>query len=292
MLADRFNLGSIIRRYAKLSPDAPCLTSSTGTMNYLTVNQKTNRLANAMKMAGICHGDRVAILMENNSEYVLMAFALGKLGAIMVPINIRLHPKEIEHILEDAIVSGLFISSNFQGLFEDLPDRMSHVRFWLTTGESTGAFNNWEKFIETSDIKDPDVAVNPDDTLLILYTSGTTGKPKGCMLTHRNWITNNQNVHSLIHVLSNDVYLAFLPFFHVAGFGVLLAHLHKGAHIVFGPKQFDPSKIYDLCEEHKVTCLFLINSLIKPMLYHTSFRFKAVKSLRTFITGLGIQNVH
>lgn len=229
---------------------------------------------------GIKHGDRVAVLSPNELEYVFLFFALQRLGAIMVPINFRLTPREVEHIMRDSDPKLLVFHEDFHGLVNELSSSVRPARTLRLLGpDSFAAKLSTEAETETA------FAATEEDACMIIYTSGTTGSPKGAVLTHKMIFWNSINTTMRLNINESDSTVIFLPFFHTGGWNVLTnPFLHRGAKIIL-LKKFDADLILSLTESEKCTLLFGVPTTMDMMARSPVFARVGLKSVRYAIVG-------
>ncbi|MDQ0770946.1 fatty-acyl-CoA synthase [Pseudarthrobacter defluvii] len=271
---DNNGVGSWLQRRRRKSGTKTALLSAAGTLSYEELAERTDRLSNALRERGVAKGDRVAYLGENHPSFVETFFACGLLGAIFVPLNTRLAPPELQFQLQDsgarllvnARVLEASASAAVQGtgvthrlvIAADDGTEPSAPTSPAAVGRSAPGSCIVEPYGEALQAAAPDhldVAVGHDDAAMILYTSGTTGKPKGALLTHGNITWNCINTIVDMDLNRNDVALMISPLFHVASLDMgLLPMLLKGATVVLEAK-FDPARVLDLVREHSVTTL-------------------------------------
>lgn len=223
-------------------------------------------------------GDRVAVLAQNELEYVILFFSLQRLGAILVPINYRLTAREIEHILKDAepslVVTETVFASTVSSLF-------SGSVLSLCDGEES--FLNAVAKEDNSPFFDFESA--EEDPVMILYTSGTTGAPKGAVLTLKMIFWNSLNTMMRLNISQNDRTVIFLPFFHTGAWNVLTTpFLHRGATVIF-LKKFDAEKVLTICEDSKCTILFGVPTTMDMLARSPSFKAKDLSTLRYAVVG-------
>lgn len=228
---------------------------------------------------GLCKGDRVAVLATNELEYVILFFSLQRLGAVMVPVNHRLTQREVDHIVTDASPKLIVFEESFRGLAENLPAKMGIAKL-LLTGPSSFA----SELEKQGDREHPFLATEADP-VMILYTSGTTGAPKGAVLTHSVLFWNSINTTFRLNISQNDCTVSFLPFFHTGGWNVLTTpFLHRGAKVVF-LKKFDADQILTLSESEKSTVLFGVPTTLDMMARSEKFKKVDLSQVRYAIVG-------
>ena len=169
------SVGELLTAQARRRPAQIALADRERQQDYISLNSRTNRLAHALRRQGVVRGSRVAILSENRLEYIEAMFAAAKLGAILCALNWRLAKNELAHCISLVDPTIVLVSRRFQNALEDAN--------WQ--GAVVGIDDNYEGLIAQSSDAEPPVVVQPEDGLLILYTSGTTGLPKGALISHR-----------------------------------------------------------------------------------------------------------
>lgn len=245
-------------------------------------------------------GDRVAVLSTNELEYLPLFFATQRLGAILVPVNFRLTAREVSHILEDSDAKLLVIQNQFDGLSKELSPSANSIRRWGFDGadglrgfvrECVATFAH-EKLMERQHlaVASPDTWQVPfesteEDAVMILYTSGTTGAPKGALITNRMLFWNSLNTSLRLNLNQHDVSLSFLPLFHTGGWNVLLTpFVHRGAKTIL-LRKFDPELVLRLCESERATILFGVPTTMDMMAHSPRFSDVNLRSIRYAIVG-------
>ncbi|MEV5959111.1 long-chain fatty acid--CoA ligase [Streptomyces sp. NPDC051987] len=271
-------LGSWPARRARKTPHRTALVSGGRSADYRTLYTRTTRLAHALRDRGIRRGDRVAYLGPNHPAYLETLFAVGTLGAVFVPLNTRLAGPEIAYQLADSGAKALLYGPSHAGLVAGLPGT-SDVRTYVEVGAE------YEELLAAA-AEDPiDEPVLPDDTCIIMYTSGTTGRPKGAMLTHANLTWNALNVLVDTDLIADEVALVSAPLFHTAGLNMLaLPVLLKGGACVL-VEAFDPAATLDLIEQHRITFMFGVPTMYEQVARHPRWGDADLSSLRILTCG-------
>lgn len=256
-------------------------------VTYGQLHDRVARVAGWLAGHGIGPGDRVACLALNSLSYAEFFFALAWIGAVAVPLNIRLNPKELAFIIEDSGARAIF-SCGF--MVEAAEAAMADIDAVEMKILSAPPRDGWIVYDELIDPANEPVAmadsVTGETLYMLLYTSGTTGKPKGCMIPQRTWVGYAKNMAACFQMDPEDVYLAFLPFFHVAGFGTAFSQLILGGTIVTAPLP-DPKFFFGLIEKHKATVMFLVPGISAAFVYDDARANHDLSSLKTFISGAG-----
>jgi acyl-CoA synthetase (AMP-forming)/AMP-acid ligase II len=261
-MTDR-DLNAMLRRLAATQPDLVAFRTPERTWTFAQVHQTACRIGNALRAEGIGPGERVACLTRHVVETTLLVLGAASVGAVCMPVNWRLSADEARFILDNGQARLLITDA----LFADTAHRAapaSLVRMLgIDTCEGLRGFADWY-LAHPAD--DPGLEPDPDDTALQLYSSGTTGLPKGVELSHRNLCLNTEETGAQLgfdgpqHVMFNA-----LPPFHIAGVGFTLLTLGRGGQSVCMP-EFDPPRIVAAIGEHRITHLFLVPAMILAMI--------------------------
>jgi fatty-acyl-CoA synthase len=287
-------LGDWIHRHRVRSRGETALISAAGEQTYDELAERIDQLANALADRGITPGDRVAYLGENSAAFVETLFAVGSLGAVFVPLNTRLAPPEIQFALRDSGAQVLVSSTTLDSLVA-AGCRETDVEMVITVNDGQPSSSESPEFpVPTAEFEQvlgagsrerPDVEVTHEDLAVILYTSGTTGNPKGAMLTHGNLTWNAINVLTDFDISSSDVALMIAPLFHVAALGQgALPVLLKGGCIILEPR-FQPGRVLALIEEHGVTNISGVPTTFQLLCEHPDWESTDISSLRNLTCG-------
>lgn len=260
-LARRQNWVNQLERHAMMQPDAPALRFVGNTMTWADLRRRVAALAGALSGRGVGFGDRVMILMLNRTEFVESVLAANMIGAIAVPLNFRLTPTEIAVLVEDCVAHVMLTEAALAPVALGVRNIQPLLSVIVVAGGSSqdSVFGYEDLLNEAGDVHEP-VDIPNDSPALIMYTSGTTGRPKGAVLTHANLTgqamtalyTSGANINS-------DVGFVGVPLFHIAGIGNMLTGLLLGLPTVIYPLgAFDPGQLLDVLEAEKVTGIFLV----------------------------------
>jgi acyl-CoA synthetase (AMP-forming)/AMP-acid ligase II len=273
-------IGSWIERRAEIGPNRPAIISGSATYTYAELANRVRRLANGLRNLGVQRGDRVAWLGPNHAAFLELLFATGKLGAVLSPVNHRLDSSVVAYVLEDSSPSIAVVEASMANM--PLP---SPIQTRIVVGDPDGRMLGYEHLLDDSTDDPIAEEVGLDDLCMVPYTSGTTGPPKGVMLTHGNVTWNVVNFLSSADFLANDVTIAIAPFFRVGGTGVnVLPVLFKGGTVVV-PDRFDPDEILRLMERHRVTVGFGNPDLLDALTHSSSWPSVGLTSVRFFLSG-------
>ncbi len=248
------NLLSLLRTHASQTPDAPCLTFGTETLSFGQLNARASSVANALQARGVQSGDRVALIARNTPAHFELFFGCAKAGAIFLPINWRLSAREIAGILADGAPALLIVEGDLQDLLEEASGLPGTI-----------ALADYPAWRDAATPKDAGRLPVADDPLLILYTSGTTGLPKGAVLSHDNLSYLARMARELWGFTENSVNLVAMPLFHIGGIGYAMTGLSQGGHTIL-MQQVVPAEIIAAIRDRRVTHGFFVPTVIQMLL--------------------------
>lgn len=278
-------LGSWLAKRAQATPEARALTFEGSTITFGEFAQRIDRFAAGLRARGVSNGDRVGYLGLNHPAFFETMFAAARLGAIFVPLNFRLTGPELSFIINDAGVHTLVVDADHRGLIDSVRSDLPVRAYLAVEGALT---DGWRSFEEMVGAHEPIELVEPGDpggVALIMYTSGTTGRPKGAMLTHGNLWWNNTNVLHMMDVLATDVSLVVAPLFHIGGLNVnTLVTWQKGGEVVL-LRSFDPGACLEAIPRYGVSSMFGVPAMFLFMSQHPAFDTTDLTSLRMLICG-------
>jgi fatty-acyl-CoA synthase len=282
-------LGGWFEERAKLTPNRRCLTFEGETWTYSTMLGRIDATAEALRHGGLRHGDRVAYLGLNHPAFFETMFAASRLGAIFVPLNFRLTAPELGFIVNDAGVHTLVADDLHRSLIDAVRDELPCRRYLSSESDAPGwpTLASARSEAAVGPHGDPASAepVDADEVALIMYTSGTTGRPKGAMLTHANLWWNNIIALLLADMLENDVSLVVAPLFHIGGLNVTtLQAWMKGAENVLH-RSFDPGKFIEDIARYDVTIAFAVPAMLLFVSQHPDFDDADLTTVRSLVCG-------
>ncbi|WP_409436181.1 acyl-CoA synthetase [Mycobacterium sp. SMC-14] len=277
------DLGSWTSRRAAATPNLPAITYGESTWTYREFANRIDQLAAELAAGGMQRGDRVGYAGLNHPDFLVTLFAAARIGASFVPLNWRLTADELGYILGNAQVHTLVADAERATVIDPVRAQAG-LRRVIALAPTPG----WEVLDELlagrAPLTDP-VLAEPDDIAVIMYTSGTTGHPKGAMLTHANLFWNNINALLTFDTSQNDVSLVCAPLFHIGGLNVTtLVTLQKGGRIVLMPT-FDPAEALRLIADQRITTMFGVPAMFLFMSQRPEFAETDLSSVRSFVCG-------
>ena len=239
-------------------------------LTFAELNARSNRIANAFVAAGIQKGERVALLLMNSAEFVEAFFALGKVGAVVVPLNWRLVPDELEFILKDSGAKRLIFGEEFMEAVTDLHGRgdATDIEHWLQVVENDALApfaESYHAFRDAASDAEPALRAANDDMLYIMYTSGTTGLPKGVVHTHDTSIWGCITIAATTYYREEDRFLSPLPMFHVGALTPITLNVYRGVTSIV-MRSFDPVRAWELADTERVTIGLAVPAMLNFML--------------------------
>ncbi len=267
-----FSLADLIREHAARQPDAPCLSFDGDTISFGEMHARSSRIANALRSGGLRAGDRVAVIARNCPAFYELALGCAKAGTVLVALNWRLSAREVRGILEDAS-PGLVIAGNEQRAL--LPESCPPLI------ELDTEYAPWRD--EASPV-DPRHSCNADETVAMLYTSGTTGLPKGVMISHRNLQFSARMARDVWGFSAQSVNLVGMPLFHIGGLGYGMMALSQGGHTVLLQAPV-AEPILEAVRRYRVTHAFFVPTVIQSLVNVPGVDDMNLSSLERMIYG-------
>ncbi len=282
------NIGQMLTKRAELSAEVEAYVDSQSglRLTFRELNERTNQVANNLLSLGVKKGDRVGIMMMNSAEFFESYFAIAKIGGVVVPLNWRLVADELEFILKDSGTTTLIFGDEFAGLAEDLNGRgdKTDIQNWLHSQGESAYSVSYEAGREAASAEEPEVTAKDDDLLYIMYTSGTTGLPKGVVHTHSTMFWALSTLTPLVDSRERDRYLAALPLFHVGALTPVTSNVLLGVTSVV-MREFDPTRAWELFQEEKITSALLVPAMLNFMIQVDARNTCDYSSLRWIQSG-------
>ena len=281
------NVPFMLLRNVHENPDKLAVAFGNKRYTYRAFNERVNRLANVLLKAGVQKGDKVAYLLNNCGEFAEISFALSKIGALSVPLNFRLKGEDIGYNLEHSDSSFLFFGPEFKEIVAGLIPRLPLVKKTVQVGGS----EEYENMLQSSYGEEPPVRVLEEDEHSIMYTSGTTGFPKGAVHTHKSRVWNSLNMLVDTGLRGSDVFAITSPLFHIAaGHTMLFSTIFTGATVVILPG-FSLPEFFQLIEREKISAFFAVPTVFLRMVEHPNFLDYDLGSVRLLFTGGAVTSI-
>ena len=260
------NIAKLLTKTARTFPHNQAIVHGPKKLTFARFNERANRLANALLGLGVRPGDNVAVLQYNFSETLETIFACFKAGCGAVPINFRLHPKECAFIIDHSQARAVVLSPEFNQAVMDNRRDIPDVELFITLRDAVGELRDYEELLAAASPDREDARVDPEQLAWLFYTSGTTGQPKGAMLTHRNLLAMTMNFFADMSPLGpEDAVLHGAPLSHGSGM-YALPNIAKGAlNVILEGKTFDPELVFKTIERHGITNMFAAPTMIKRL---------------------------
>ncbi len=269
-----FSLASIVRAYGATTPMAPALSFEGVTLTFGELDNRSSQVANALLASGVRQGDRVAVLTKNTPEFFEIVFGCSKIGAILVGLNWRLAPAEIEAIVADAAPAMIIVSADQQHLLAS----SSPPGLIVELGDG------YERWRDSAPPTDRGVDGELHDVALILYTSGTTGMPKGVMLTNEGMSFASLLGTEVWSMSAASINLVAMPLFHIGGIGYGLSTMSHGGHTVL-MREVDTTAIIETIAAYGVTHSFFVPAVIQMLLATPGVESADLSSLQLLAYG-------
>jgi acyl-CoA synthetase (AMP-forming)/AMP-acid ligase II len=250
-----------LRHWADERPDRPALSEADRSLTYAQLEDQTARIASMLLAAGLAKGDRIAWIGKNSDLYFALFYGAARVGIVMVPIGWRLAPAEWEYIVNDTRAKLLFTGAGFEGVASQLDGKLPYVERVIGEAEARSMI------AETR--RTEFATAGPDDAVLQLYTSGTTGNPKGAVLSNRNLFALRKHAEGSDQAYTkwddDEVVLVAMPCAHIGGTGLGIMAVASGLPALVLP-EFTPDAVFDAIEHCGVTRLFIVPAALHIML--------------------------
>jgi long-chain acyl-CoA synthetase len=276
----------ILERAVRFFPQAPACVEGARRVTYAELYQRIGRLAQVLHQCGVTSGMRVAVLSANSIPYLEMYYATACLGAVIVPLNIRLAAPELVYILNDSGSTVLLVGAGYETLYAAMQPHLSSVTTVLSSapGSVPDGMLSYDACLASVSTARAPATVDEDALAGLFYTSGTTGHPKGVMLSHRNLISNAYHFLSGVHEQEGECYLHCCPMFHLADGPTSLRITWLGGTHVIVPG-FEPVAVLEAIQRERVTTTLLVPTMINFLVNHPTIGNYNLSSLRRIFYG-------
>ena len=280
------NTAEFLMIASSVVPERTAMVCGQRSRTYAEMQERVNRLANALQAMGVGKGDKVAVMALNSMEYVEIYYAVAKLGAVFVPLNYRAKQEELAYMCNNSETKLLFAGERYLELADKIKPDLTTVAHTICIDAMPEGMPNLEDLIAEHEPEEIFTDVEDSDPTIVIYTSGTTALPKGVVLTHLGmsvYVTNT--VEPADPRAENvDVLLVSVPFYHVAGATTMLSSVWGGRKMVVLP-QFDPGAWLEAVQTHRVTHSFVVPTMLKRIMEHPDFEKTDLSSLKLVAYG-------
>jgi acyl-CoA synthetase (AMP-forming)/AMP-acid ligase II len=273
-----FQLATPVRKYAQQSPDAPAISFGDTTLTWAQLDRRSSQVANALIGAGVEPGDRVAVLARNCHQFFELVFGASKAGAVLAGLNWRLAAAEVTAIVRDAAPTVVVVAD------EQRPLLSADALATPGLGTVISLDTQYEAWIAAADPVDPEVVVEPNEVTLLLYTSGTTGVPKGVELTNANMAFSQRLSEEVWGFTGESVNLVGMPMFHIGGVGYGMSAIISGGHTVV-LRDLDTPTIISAITKHRVTHAFFVPAVVQTIISFPEIEQHDLSSLQLLCYG-------
>jgi O-succinylbenzoate-CoA ligase len=267
-----------------ICPDRDCIVFEGKRWTYAQINERVNRLANALAQWGIGKGDRIGILHVNCNQHIETYFAVAKLGAIFVPLNFRAKSDELAYMIANAEAKVIFVGSRYLDLVNTMLPQISIVKQCISIDSPQGDKIYYEDLLGSASANELTVEIGDEDITILMYTAGTTGRPKGVPLKHNafaSYVLDN------VDPASPDIEernLLTVPLYHVAGIQAMLAAIYGGRTLVL-MRQFEVKEWIETIQREKATRAMLVPTMLKRVIDDPEYRQYDLSSLKVITYG-------
>ncbi len=281
------NVGDYLYSRARLNPQKEALydVAADKRFTYTELNLRANQCCAALQKLGLKKGERVGVLCQNRHEFTTSFFGPAKVGIVVVPLNWRLTPAELSFIIQDAGIKCLIFDTEFAAPVEEIKAADTGIEHFISIGPDTPDFaQDFDGLLESGSTDEPSDKAEGDDNLFIMYTSGTTGNPKGVVHTHNTVMWAVITLNNTADSRENDKYLVMLPLFHVGALAPLIGAMYKGNSLTI-LQQFDPENAWNIIQQEQITTTLAVPAMLNFMLQVPDFERFDVSSLRYISSG-------
>lgn len=277
-------LGDIPRHYARTTPHRPALVDSSGPTTFAELDGRSNRVANVLLASNIRQGARVAFLAKNTTKYFEVLFGANKIGAALLPLNWRLATREIEEILQDAAPDVLIADREYADLAVEVVRSTGLTTRIMGFDSARLVAGELDTLMKSAPVDDPALEVDPWQTAILMYTSGTTGKSKGAQLSHQGYLYLRlcESLQHSFGYTEDDLMLTVMPLFHAMGVGLSLQALYNGVPVAVYSMP-SPAELIELIVRDRPTVVPLVPTVIQMLLDEPTSAAAAYSSVRLVI---------
>jgi long-chain acyl-CoA synthetase len=276
------NLADVLLNNVRRYPEKPVLVCDDTRLTYRDFNERCNRLGSALRILGVEKGDHLALLSKNCHRHFEIFFASAKCGFVFVPLNFRLSPRELGDIINDSEARVLFFSKEYLPVIDAIRSDLKEVRVYVCTDTQVDGVATYEALLSGGSPSEPETAsIVEEQIVMILYTSGTTGYPKGAMISHRNRIADMiHQVTDQEYIEPEDTHLNVGPLYHIGALSQSQGHLYRGCTVVI-LREFDPARIFELVEKERVKTFWAAPTMLHMLINDPGREHRDLSCIKT-----------
>jgi long-chain acyl-CoA synthetase len=280
--------GALLDRPVQLYPEREAIAFKDVSVTFRELEGLVNAFANALRGLGIGRGDRVCLFMTNRPEYVVAFYALARIGAVSSPMNPSYKEREVAYQLADAQAVAVVVQQDLLPIVRAVRGEESRLKHVIVVGPAAEAAADVQRFADliagATAVRPPDLALPPDELLVLPYSSGTTGLPKGVLLSHHVFLANNIQFMSAIRATDADTFMVFLPFYHIYGLMLMGGAVHGGTRMVV-MERFDMAEALRLIVAKRVSIVFAVPPILLALANLPDIGKVDFSSVRMFMVG-------
>lgn len=278
------NTGEFLTITTAICPEKEAIVFEDKRLTFSDLNERSNRLGNALIGLGVKKGDPVAMMQVNTNQCVEGYFAVAKTGGIYLPLNFRAKGNELTYMLNTAEATTILVGERYLELIDSIKDTVPSVKNYISLDRPHPGMLYYEDIIGGATSDDVYTDIDDNDTTILMYTAGTTGFPKGVMLTH-----NSFSIYVLENVTpadpeTNEKNILTVPLYHVAGTQAMMAAIYGGRTLVM-QRQFEAEQWMELVEREKVARAMMVPTMLKQLMDHPAFSKHDLSSLKVITYG-------
>lgn len=267
-----------------ICPDKEAVVFEGKRYTFAQLNERVNRLGNALLKMGVKKGDRIAMMQVNTNQCIEVYFAVARIGGIYVPLNFRAKANELPYMLNTAEANTIFVGDRYTDLINGIKGELKTVKHYIALDKPAHGYSYYEDLIKHGSPDDIFTEIDDHETTILMYTAGTTGFPKGVMLTH-----NSFSMYVLENVSPpdpelNEKNILTVPLYHVAGTQAVMSAIYGGRTLVI-ERQFEAEEWMTLVEKEKVSRAMMVPTMLKQLLEHHNFKKHNLSSLKVITYG-------
>ncbi|MQF82984.1 long-chain-fatty-acid--CoA ligase [SAR202 cluster bacterium AD-802-E10_MRT_200m] len=279
------NVSEFLSITSAIVPDREAIVFGNQRITYFGLNDRVNRLANALDDIGIQAGDRIAAMQVNCNEHIETYLATTKLDALFVPVNFRARSEEVAFMLNDSGAKALVFGSRYRELVEDIKDELTSIEHLIVLEDRLPGFLFYDDLIKDAAEDERFPANDDEDVTIIMFTAGTTGTPKGVMLTHGSFSSYIlSNVEPVDPDGDSEKNIVTVPLHHIAGMQAVLSAIYGGRTLVL-QRQFDPEEWMELVQAEKVNRAMMVPTMLKNLMDNPNFHQYDLSSMGVITYG-------